>query len=104
MHPHQPADSHVASGAAVDDGVAFSQLAWVDANVGQLTEAAFLELESESHQWLFGGGLESNFFFPLRKIERFVSHFGWTREIAGHGVKQWLDRLVLVCRTEKHRR
>ena len=82
----------------------FLQLSLVDANVGQLAEASFLQLERESDERRVEVGAELDFLFALGNIERFVDHLGRTRKVARHRVEQRLHRLVLVCRTEKDRR
>ena len=72
VHPHEPADPHLAPGAPVDDRVPLSQLPLVDTNVCQLAEATLLELERESDERRIEVGVEGNFLFaestPSRRV------------------------------------
>src|SRR5205809_7393709 len=50
VHAHEPADSHVASRAAVDYGVPLTQSSPADANIRPLAEAALLPFECDGNQ------------------------------------------------------
>ena len=90
--------------AGVEDRVALAQRALVDADVGQLAEAALLELEGQGDERLFGIDADRVLHVASVEVDRLVVDLGRVGQVTGHRVEQRLHALVLVGRADEDRR
>jgi hypothetical protein len=101
VHATEASDLVALLGAAVHDRAAAPEPALVDAQVGELTVAAVLELEGERHQRLVRVRGERDRRLVVREVDARVLDLGGIRQVAGHRVQQRLYALVLVGRSQK---
>ncbi len=103
MHADEPSDLEFLAGSGVVEFVALLDLALVDANVGELSVLAVLELEPEGYGFFLLAHLELHRLLFLVEVEGDVLLLAGIRQELEYGVEQGLDALVLVRGTDHDR-
>ena len=103
QHADQTADLVLLVGAGVPDGVALLQRALIDADVGQLTVGAVLELERVREEGILRGVRHQSALFLVLGVECVVLDVAGLGQVGHDRVEQRLDAAVLVGRTEEDR-